>query len=58
VDIAGLLQLQRLRVLTMVVIYRASDWRLIEAPQDIEAAWALAEALSAKTGVKHCVGKV
>jgi len=42
----------------MVVIYRASDWRLIEAPQDIEAAWALAEALSAKTGVKHCVGKV
>ena len=41
----------------MLVIYRARTWELIEAPQNIEEAWELAELLTTSTGVNHYVGK-
>lgn len=42
----------------MIIIYRADQWELISAPQDIEKAWELADKLSQETGVQHNVGRV
>ena len=41
----------------MLVIYRTGHWELIAAPQNIAAAWALADQLSRSTGVPHFVGR-
>lgn len=42
----------------MLVIYRADRWELIEAPQDVTAAWELADNLTAQTGIPHHVGRL
>ena len=42
----------------MIIIYRINQWELIEAPQDIEKAWELADKLTQETGVQHNVGRV
>jgi hypothetical protein len=41
----------------MLVIYRTGQWELIKAPQNIAAAWRLADKLSRSTGVSHFVGR-
>ena len=42
----------------MIIIYRINQWELIEAPQDINEAWELADKLTQETGVQHNVGRV
>jgi hypothetical protein len=42
----------------MIIIYRINKWELIEAPQDINEAWDLADKLTAETGVQHNVGRI
>ncbi len=41
----------------MLVIFKARTWELIEAPQDIDEAWELADLLTTSTGVNHYVGR-
>jgi len=41
----------------MIVIFKARTWELIDAPQDIEEAWELADLLTTSTGVNHYVGR-
>jgi hypothetical protein len=41
----------------MIVIFKARSWELIDAPQDIEEAWELADLLTTSTGVNHYVGR-
>lgn len=41
----------------MIVIVKAGDWRLIEAPQDVAEAWELAERLQQQTGIAHWVAR-
>jgi hypothetical protein len=42
----------------MIIIYRADQWELISAPQNVEEAWDLADKLSQETGIRHSVGRV
>jgi hypothetical protein len=42
----------------MIVIMKSGQWELIESPQDPAEAWALADKLTAKTGVYHWPGRV
>ena len=41
----------------MIVIVKAESWELIEAPQEIEQAWKLADELTAETGIDHWVSR-
>ena len=41
----------------MIVIFKARTWELIDAPQNLEAAWELADLLTTATGVNHFVGR-
>lgn len=41
----------------MLVIYRTGHGELIKAPQNVSAAWRLADKLSRSTGVPHFVGR-
>lgn len=42
----------------MLVIVRAGSPELIHSPQSVEAAWELAERLTASTGISHWVGRL
>jgi hypothetical protein len=42
----------------VIIIYRTSDWQLIESPQSIDAAWHLADQLTDETGIPHQVGRI
>ena len=42
----------------MIVIYRQTDWKLIESPQSVDDAWQLAEQLTEQTGIRHQVGRI
>ena len=42
----------------MIVIIKSGRTELIEAPQDAEQAWNLANRLTKDTGILHWVGRV
>jgi len=42
----------------MIVIYRQSDWKMIDSPQTVDAAWQLAAQLTEQTGIPHQVGRI
>jgi len=42
----------------MIVIIRQGCWHLISAPQNIEAAWKLADRFTEETGSCHWVGRL
>jgi hypothetical protein len=42
----------------MIIIYRTSDWQLVESPQSVDVAWQLAEQLTEETGIPHQVGRI